>query len=273
MKRQNLAIALIVLIITLSAVTVVLLNKPVEPSSQHEEPIEQEATYYTYAIMNVYPHDEDAFTQGLVYEDGALYEGTGRYGQSSLRRVDLETGEVTQIHELPNNLFGEGITIFENRIMQLTWKSHIGFVYDKNSFDLLQQFSYTTEGWGITNNGTALIMSDGTATLYFLDPETFQVVNQIEVYNNQTAVTMLNELEFVNGRVYANVWLDDRIAIINPETGQVTAWIDLSGISESEKFDSDSVLNGIAYDQKENRLFVTGKNWSNVYEIALIPED
>jgi glutamine cyclotransferase len=269
MKRQNLAIALIVLIIALSTVTVVLLNNQVEPSSQPEEPIEQETTYYTYSVMNVFPHDEDAFTQGLVYEDGVLYEGTGRYGQSSLRRVDLETGEVTQIHTLPNNLFGEGITIFEDRIIQLTWKSHTGFVYDKNSFELLQEFEYTTEGWGITNNGTTLIMSDGTSTLYFLDSVTFRIVNQVEVYDNQTAVTMLNELEYINGRVYANVWLDNRIAIINPETGQVTGWIDLSEISEPEKFDSDSVLNGIAYDQDQLRLFVTGKNWSHIYEISI----
>jgi len=273
MKQQILTIALLLAIISASAVTIVLLSSSVDPSISPEEPIKQEATYYTYSIRNVYHHDKDAFTQGLVFEDEALYEGTGLYGQSSLRRVDLETGNVTQILALPNNLFGEGITIFENRIIQLTWKSQTGFVYDKNSFELLQEFEYSTEGWGITNNGTALIMSNGTATLYFLNPETFQVVGHIEVYDNETSVTMLNELEYVNGKIYANIWLDDRIAIINPKTGQVTGWIDLSGISESEKFDLDSVLNGIAYDQNGDRLFVTGKNWSNVYEIALIPED
>ena len=224
---------------------------------------------YTYTVVNVYPHDKTAFTQGLIFEDGVLYEGTGRYGQSTLRRVELETGNVTQLYSLPDQFFGEGITIFDDKIIQLTWKSGKGFVYDKSSFDLLQEFTYSTDGWGITHDGSRLIMSDGTATLYFLDPETFQIIGQVEVYDEEP-VTMLNELEYIHGMVYANIWLDEKIAIINPQTGQVTGWIDLEGLKEAENQNAD-VLNGIAYDAEADRLFVTGKLWSKLYEIELVP--
>ncbi|MFW6117169.1 MAG: glutaminyl-peptide cyclotransferase [Thermoproteota archaeon] len=229
-----------------------------------------EKQYYTYRIVNFYPHDETAFTQGLVFEDNCLYEGTGLYGQSTLRRVDLETGDVIQIYSLPGNFFGEGITVFQDKIIQLTWKSGKGFVYDLNSFELLQSFEYPTEGWGVTYKGSALIRSDGTAKLYFLDLETFQIMGQVEVGDDEP-VDLLNELEYINGRVYANIWQEDKIAIINPETGGVTGWIDLTGINSSEKSEG-KVLNGIAYDQKENRLFVTGKLWSKLYEIELVPK-
>lgn len=226
---------------------------------------------YTYEVINVYPHDPDAFTQGLVIDEGVMYEGTGLYGESSLRRVELETGDVLQMHELPSEFFGEGITVFGDKIIQLTWQSQTGFVYDKNSFELLQNFSYSTEGWGITTDGTQLIMSDGTANLYFLDPETLQTTGQVEVLDGTHPVTRLNELEYINGEVYANVWLTDKIAIINPHTGQVTGWIDLTGIYTPETSDSNNVLNGITYDQEGDRLFVTGKRWSQLFQINLIP--
>ena len=263
MKRQHLAVILVtVAVIAVSSVTLVLLSN---------NPVDREPVHYTYNVVNVYPHDKTAFTQGLVFEDGFLYEGTGLYGQSTLRRVELETGNITQLHSLTDNLFGEGITIFEDKIVQLTWKSGKGFVYDRSSFDLLQEFEYPTQGWGITHNGSALIMSDGTATLYFLDPETFQTIGQVEVYDEEP-VEELNELEYINGRVYANIWKKDQIAIINPETGKVTGWIDLSGINNSEKT-TENVLNGIAYDQNGDRLFVTGKMWSQLFEIELVPAE
>src|SRR5512136_392826 len=215
---------------------------------------------YSYNIVNTYPHDRDAFTEGLVFEDSFLYEGTGLLGHSTLRRVELETGAVLQIHELPDEFFGEGITIYGNRVIQLTWKSHVGFVYDKNSFELLQQFNYSTEGWGITHNGTCLIMSDGTSTLRFLDPQTFEEISQLAVFANDDPVTRLNELEYVQGEIYANVWQTDRIARIAPGTGQVVGWIDLEGLLTAEdRTEPVDVLNGIAYDAETDRLFVTGK--------------
>jgi len=254
MKKLHLTIILVVAVALVigSVILVLLNNRP------------------PYEVVKVYPHDENAFTQGLVIEQGVLYEGTGLYGNSTLRRVDLETGNVLQSYALPNEFFGEGITVFGDKIIQLTWQNQKGFVYDKHSFELLQEFSYPTEGWGITHNGSQLIMSDGTANLYFLDPETFQKVGQVEVRDGNASVTHLNELEYINGEVYANIWLTDKIAIINPQTGQVKAWIDLTGIYTQENNDPNSVLNGIAYDAEGDRLFVTGKLWSQLFEIELI---
>jgi glutamine cyclotransferase len=260
MKLQHWTIILITLVITASLIMLGLLSNI---------PVDSEPLHYTYNIVNVYPHDESAFTQGLVFENSFLYEGTGRYGQSTLRRVELETGNIIKLHSLPDQFFGEGITIFEDKIIQLTWKEGKGFVYERNSFELLQEFNYSTEGWGITHNGTALIMSDGTATLHFLDPETFQTISQVEVYDEEP-VSLLNELEYINGRIYANIWTEDKIAIINPQTGQVTGWIDLTGITDLENQNPNNVLNGIAYDQNEDRLFVTGKMWSKLFEIELV---
>lgn len=231
--------------------------------------VNSKALHYTYSIVNVYPHDSNAFTEGLVYDNGSLYESTGLYGNSTLRRVDLETGMVLQVYALQPQLFGEGITIVGNRIIQLTWQSHIGFVYDKNNFTLLQEFNYSTEGWGITFDGTHLIMSDGTANLYFLDPETFQKVGQIQVHDT-APVTQLNELEYIQGEIYANIWTEQRIAIISPQTGEVKAWINLTGLYNPPDQDPNSVLNGIAYDASGNRLFVTGKMWPQLYEIKLV---
>jgi glutamine cyclotransferase len=227
---------------------------------------------YTYRVINAYPHDRGAFTEGLVFEDGFLYEGTGLEGQSTLRRVQLENGTVLQLYNLSNNqFFGEGITIFEDRIIQLTWQSHKGFVYNESSFELLREFSYPTEGWGITHDESRLIMSDGSATLHFLNPETFEETGTVNVLDNGTPVTRLNELEYINGEVYANVWLTEKIAIINPQTGVVRAWLDMNGIKNYENLYAGDWLNGIAYDAAGNRLFITGKFWSLLFQIELVP--
>lgn len=226
--------------------------------------------HYTYSIVNTYPHNENAYTQGLVYDNGSLYEGTGLYGESTLRRVKLETGEVLQLYMLADMYFGEGIAIFDGKIVQLTWLENKGFIYDKYSFELLEEFSYSTEGWGITYDGNRLIISDGTANLYFLDPETFETVGQVEVHET-SPVTKINELEYIKGKVYANIYREEKIAIINPQTGQVEGWIDMSGIQDEEKQDVDDVLNGIAYDAIGDRLFVTGKRWAHLFEIKLSP--
>jgi glutamine cyclotransferase len=223
---------------------------------------------YTYKIVRTYPHDREAYTEGLAYSDGILYEGSGLNGKSSIRKVELQTGKVLQIHNVPAGFFGEGVTIYKDRLIELTWKSHTGFVYNKDNFELLQNFSYTTEGWGITHDGRRLIMSDGTSTLYFLDPDTFQTIGSIEVRDGKTPVRNINELEYIDGRIYANIWVTDKIAIIDPDNGLVTGWIDLSGILRGyNSTPPENTLNGIAYDSSNNRLFVTGKFWPYLFEI------
>lgn len=226
---------------------------------------------YSYRVLKIYPHDPNAFTQGLIFENGSLYESTGLYGYSTLRRVDLETGRILQIQNLPSNYFGEGIAIVGDKIIQLTWREKKAFVYNKKTFELLGEFSYSTEGWGLTFDGKRLIMSDGSSNLYFLSPETFEILGKVEVYDGNKAVSGLNELEFVEGFIYANVWMEDRIAIIDPESGKIFGWIDLSGIYTKRK-DFDDVLNGIAYDNENKRLFVTGKRWSQLFEIEIVPK-
>ncbi|MCP4544072.1 MAG: glutaminyl-peptide cyclotransferase [Chloroflexi bacterium] len=229
---------------------------------------------YTYTVVQTYPHDLNAFTQGLVFTDGIFYEGTGLYGRSSLRKVELETGNVLQIYRLPQQFFGEGITIYGDQIIQLTWRSHIGFVYAKDSFQLLKTFNYPTEGWGLAHDGERLIMSDGTSTLYFLDPETLEIIGQVEVYDNNGPVVRLNELEYIQGEVYANVWQTNRIARIDPQTGRVVGWINLKGLlSHTNLAQAVDVLNGIAYDAEGDRLFVTGKLWPVLFEIQLTVSD
>lgn len=226
---------------------------------------------YTYQIINSYPHDPNAYTQGLVYEDGVFYEGTGLHGQSSLRRVDVASGEVQQMISLDEQYFGEGIVIWQDRIIQLTWRENTGFVYDKNSFELLQEFSYPTEGWGITHDGEKLIVSDGTATLYFWDPETLAEIGRVVVFDERGPVMQLNELEYVEGEVWAHVWQTDLIARIDPMTGQVVGWIDLTGLLDMDVVTQNvNVLNGTAYDDATDRLFVTGKLWPQLYEIELV---
>lgn len=226
---------------------------------------------YTYRIIKTYPHDRSAFTQGLVFEDGYLFEGTGLRGESSLRKVDLETGRIIQSYNLSFQYFGEGITIFDDKIYQLTWTSRMGFVYDKEFFNLINTFNYSSEGWGLTHDNNNLIMSDGSATLYFLDPNTFKIVRQIKVTDQSGPVKLLNELEYINGSIYANIWQTNSIIIINPLNGNITGRIDLDGLLSVEDIHDDvDVLNGIAYDEKSDRLFVTGKRWPKLFEIELI---
>lgn len=231
-----------------------------------------EITHYTYKIINRFPHDSTAFTQGLIYRDGLLYEGTGRYGQSNLRQVDLETGEILRNIAIPEQYFGEGITLFAGKLYQLTWKGQTGFIYDQDSFELIDTFSYPTEGWGLTDDGEQLIMSDGTNNIYFLDPTTLEINGRLPVHDAQgNPIARLNELEYINGEIYANIWQTNQIARINPQTGQVTAWIDLTGLLSQETLSQPvDVLNGIAYDAENGRLFVTGKLWPTLFEIALV---
>ena len=257
---------LVIGLLVLTAVFFIYHSSNLEPST-----ISIVIPVYTYKVVNTYPHDQSAFTEGLVFEEGVLYEGTGLHEYSTLRRVKLETGEILQICELPPQFFGEGVTIYGDKIIQLTWQSNIGFVYDKYSFKLLKEFNYPDEGWGITHDGKHLIMSDGTSTLHFLDPETFEEISQIEVSANNIPVTRINELEYIQGEIYANIWQTELIARINPLTGRVVGWIDLRGILSLED-DSETVdvLNGIAHDSKNNRLFVTGKFWPKLFEIELM---
>jgi len=226
-----------------------------------------------YRIIHTYPHDPRAYTQGLLYENGYLYESTGLNGRSSLRMEDLETGRVLQKADVPDKYFAEGLAAWGSTLIQLTWQSHVAFVYDRFSFRLLRTFTYQGEGWGLTEDSKDLIMSDGTATLRFFDPGTFREVRHIVVKDHGSQVTQLNELEYVHGQIYANVWHTDRIVRISPETGRVLGWIDLSGLlAPGEVSDPEAVLNGIAYDPAHDRLFVTGKLWPKLFEIKIVPE-
>ena len=224
-----------------------------------------------YRILDVLPHDAKAFTQGLVFVRQVLYEGTGLYGESTLRRVDLNTGIPNKVHQLEQRFFGEGITVFDSKIYQLTWREHTAFVYDTDTFELLDTFEYATQGWGLTHNKSQLIMSDGSPTLTFRNPDTFAVERSLQVLDGTKPVWQLNELEFVRGEILANVWQTDRIARIHPETGMVIAWINLDGLLNGiEVTEPINVLNGIAYDHQRNRLWVTGKLWPRLFQIEVI---
>jgi glutamine cyclotransferase len=226
---------------------------------------------YTFKVIRTFPHDPDAFTQGLSYRDGFFYEGTGLNGRSSLRKVQLETGKVVQRTNLASDYFGEGITVLNNQIFQLTWQSHIGFVYDVTDFHLLRRFSYSGEGWGLTTDGHDLYMSDGTPEIRILDPATFSEKRRFTVHDGSTRIKELNELEWVDGELFANIWQTDRIARISPQTGDVVGWIDLKGLlSPVYNLEQGAVLNGIAYDPARKRLFVTGKLWPSIFEIQLV---
>ncbi len=225
---------------------------------------------YGYQIQRVFPHDPKAFTQGLQFVDGFLYEGTGQNGQSSIRKVKLETGEVLQKRDVPAEHFGEGITVWKNELVELTWQSHVAFVYDRTTFQPKQRFSYPGEGWGLTHNGTDLIMSDGTHELRVLDPATFVEKRRISITAAGQPLRNLNELEFVKGEIFANVWQTDYVARIAPDTGRVSAYIDLRGLLTPAERAQTDVLNGIAYDAEHDRLFVTGKWWPKLFQIALV---
>lgn len=224
-----------------------------------------------YQVINRFPHDPQAFTQGLVYHEGEFYESTGLYGQSSLRKVALESGSVLEILPIPEPYFAEGLTLWEDNLIQITWKEGVGFVYNLADFQPKLTFTYESEGWGITHDGNNLIMSDGTSTLYFLDPVTFEVVREVSVTLDNVPVTNINELEYILGEVYANIWLTNTIMRIDPSSGKVLGTIDLAGLLAGDPgFENADVLNGIAYDAKTDRLFVTGKFWPWVFEIKLI---
>lgn len=258
-------------------------NSSTTASSEFELPV------YTFKILNTFKHDQKAFTQGLVFHKGVLYESTGGNGTSSLRKVELDTGKILQKIDLKKQYFGEGMTIFNNKIYQITWRDKTAFVYDLNSLILEKEFKYEGEGWGLTNDDKHLIVSDGTHIIKFIDPETFSVVKRIPVLReNGKPLFLLNELEFVKGEIWANIWHSEQtetgttqgllpniakpnyIARINPETGKVVGWIDLGGISpEDNSADGENTLNGIAFDNDNERIFVTGKKWKRLFEISL----
>lgn len=251
--------------ISVSALAVGVLAASGPPAGPHA-PVEG------YRVVHVYPHDRQAFTQGLVYMDGYLYESTGLKGSSSLRQVQLETGAVRRKRQLSRRYFGEGLTAWQTDLVQLTFRAGQGFVYDRATFAVRRTFTYAGEGWGLASDGARLIMSDGSATLRFLDPDTFHETGRVTVRDGDTPVAYLNELEYVHGEVYANVWKTDRVARIDPNTGRVTGWIDLHGLLDAGNGVLRSgVLNGIAYDAKHDRLFVTGKLWPKLFEIRVTP--
>ncbi|MGI9249639.1 MAG: glutaminyl-peptide cyclotransferase [Pseudohongiellaceae bacterium] len=242
-----------------------------ETGGSETNPPEQLVARYGYRVVNSFPHDINAYTQGLSYHDGYLYESIGKYGQSTLSRLQLETGEVVQSRKLSRRYFGEGIEIIGERIYQLTWRENMVFVYDLESFEAAGTHYNPSEGWGLAFDGESLILSDGTANLQFLDPETFKVRREIQVTVNDTPLPNLNELEFINGEVWANVWQTDYIVRINPADGRISGIIDLDGLSAQTTLGSiEAVLNGIAWDEETERLFVTGKHWANLFEIELV---
>ncbi len=264
LKSRTSLLELIVLIVTLAICYPTVFIKSANANKSTDTPV------YSYKVINTYPHSTDSFTQGLVFDEGTLYESTGLNGQSAVKIVDLETGKTVKSYDIADKYFGEGITVVGNKIIQLTWRAKKGFVYDKKTLKLLRTFKYDTQGWGITYDGKYIIMSDGSDVLYFMDPRTFKVKGTLDVYHENGKVGKLNELEYIDGEIYANIWGEEKIARINPKTGQVTAWIDLSGLlSKEDKKNRIDVLNGIAYDAENKRLYVTGKLWPKIFEIEV----
>lgn len=225
---------------------------------------------YTYKKLKTYEHDSKAYTQGLIWHNGFLYESTGLKGYSTLRKVDLKTGAILQNHTIQDDYFCEGITLHDNKIIQLTWRSNVGFVYDLNTFQLLDKFNYPREGWGITTLGDSLVMSDGTATLYYLSSQNYNELSRIEVYDDKGPITYLNELEFINNEIWANIYGEQQIVCIDPNTGKVLKRIDFTTIlDKADDHRNIDVFNGIAYNKAENKIYVTGKNWPRLYEISV----
>ena len=248
--------------------------RPKQPSAEVTPAIPDPlAQNLSYEILATLPHDPTCYTQGLVIDEGIFYESCGLYGQSSLRLVDPATGTVQAETELDASFFAEGLALLEGKLYQLTWRENTGFVYDASTFEQLRAFNYQTEGWGLTTDGSALILSDGTNTLYWLDPATMQVVRQVNVSYQGQSVEYLNELEFINGLIFANIYLTDTIVAVNPDDGNVVSLIDLTGLRpEQNQAMQGEVLNGIAYDSINGKLYLTGKNWPSLYEIRLVPQ-
>ena len=244
-----------------------------DSSSANEQP-STVTPRYGYKVVASYPHDPEAFTQGLIFRAGYLYESTGRYGSSSIRKVDLSTGKVLQQRDLPSQVFGEGIVDYGNDIIWITWTNGFGASFDIESFSVKKQFRYSGEGWGLTRTANEIVMSDGSSELRFLNPETMQEQRRIRVTDQGQEIDQINELEFVEGEVFANIWQTDRIARIDPHSGKVTGWIDLTGLLPKQDFVNGhtDVLNGIAYDAAGKRLFVTGKLWPKIFEIEVITQ-
>lgn len=235
----------------------------------------REHTKHDYVVTKSFPHATSAYTQGLLYHAGALYESTGEYGRSSLRRVELATGRPTATVALPSTRFGEGLTLFGDRLYQLTWQSHVGYVYDLTTLARVDSFTYEGEGWGLTADSLSLIMSDGTDTLRFLDPQTYRVIRKVGVRDGNSPLKKINELELVHGVLLANIYQSDFVVAIDPNTGRIRRWIDLAGLLPEKSRDLETdVLNGIAYDSDQDRLFVTGKRWPMLFEVRLaMPND
>jgi glutaminyl-peptide cyclotransferase len=255
------------------AILVLTLAPTVAPGQAAQRDGTKHPPEYTFKVVRQFPHDPTAFTQGLAYRDGYFYEGTGLNGRSSLRQIRVQTGEVVRQVDLAAQFFGEGVTLLGNEVIQLTWQSHIGFVYQLGDLHWMRSFSYSGEGWGITTDGRQIFMSDGSPEIHVLDSSTFLEKRRLKVHDGSAPVAQLNELEFVEGEIFANVWHSDRIARISPQTGEVVGWIDLTGLlSLPQRSDPDAVLNGIAYNPQGKRLFVTGKLWPAIFEIQVIPK-
>jgi glutaminyl-peptide cyclotransferase len=277
-KRSRVAIAVAAIAIAASAAVLMFALMRSGPESQsngtaiNKPPTasDERARQFSYEVVNSYAHDSTSFTQGLLWHNGGFYESTGQYGQSKLRRLEFPSGKVLKEISLTPELFGEGLALVDGRLIQLTWKSHRGFVYDLDTFRPLEEFSYDTEGWGLTYDGKNLILSDGSSDLFYLDPQTFKPVRKLAVRMNGAPIRELNELEFIDGEIWANVWQTDFILRIDPSTGKVTSFLDMKGVlAPSDKTGREDVLNGIAYDAEHKRIFVTGKLWPRIFEIRI----
>lgn len=277
-KPSRAMITAIALVVTAGAVLLILASMRSDPTTQSTNaignqpstPPDGRARQASYEVVNSYPHDPASFTQGFLWKDGGFYESTGMYGQSKLRRLEFPSGKVLKEIKLDPELFAEGLAPVDSRLIQLTWKSRRGFVYDVDTFRLVQEFTYDTEGWGLTFDGKNLILSDGSSDLFYLDPQTFKPIGKLAITMNGQPVPELNELEFIDGEIWANVWQTDLILRINPSTGQVTSFLNLKQIlSPSDRKGSVDVLNGIAYDAEHKRIFITGKLWPRIFEIKL----